>query len=107
MAKYKSVLVTAEILEKLGACTNGVSFFKDRFPKGIRISNSQDEMNELLASFDYNDWDLWEYLSWFINVTKGDCDLSAYAGFNAYGHEFHVWSGGAFLSDCSLLKDKK
>ncbi len=105
MAKYKSVLVTADVLEKeLDACSSGIAFFKDRFPEGIRISNSQDEMNELLESFDSNDWDLWEYLSWFINVTMGNCGLKSYPGSNIYSTEFHVWDGGAFLSDCKLLK---
>lgn len=107
MAKYKSVLVTAKILKKLNACTNGIDFFEERFPEGIRISNSQDEMNELLASFDYNDWELWDYLSWFINVTSIVNMPKAYTGFKAYSTKFCVWDGGAFLSDCKLLKDKK
>lgn len=107
MAKYKSVLVTAKILVGFQPCPGGLAWFKKTFPKGVRISNSQDEMNDLLASLDLSDDYTRGYLTWFINRTRGHEDLWAYAGDATYGTEFRVVEGGAFLSDCILLKDKK
>lgn len=101
MAKYKSVLVTADTLMKWKPCDEGLAWFKKRFPKGVRISNSQDEMNDLVTSIEavYSN-----HLKWFLSKL-GICTwgyLPLYAG-----EECLTLEAGAFLSDCYLLKDKK
>ncbi len=107
MAKYRSVLITVSTVAGLKACSDGISWFEKTFPKGVRISNSQDEMNDLIASLDLDDYYARECLTWFINVTRGNNNLSAYVGDATYPCEFRVVDGGAFLSDCILLKDNK
>lgn len=101
MAKYKSVLVTADTLTKWKPCDGGLAWFKERFPKGVRISNSQDEMNELIASIEN------KYISnlkWFLS--KLGIHTWLYLPL-CVGEECLTHEAGAFLSDCSLLKDKK
>ena len=112
MAKYKSMILTVKHLEKIGACASGISWFEDTFPNGVKISNSQDEMNELVASIDW----YYEYsvdythaiyfLEFFLHETccKG---IFAYSGNvkSILNNEFSTWECGAFLSDCSLLND--
>lgn len=119
MAKYKSITLTTKHLRDIDACDESIEWFKKVFPKGVKISNSQDEMNELVASIDWydNDWQhsyfhtftVLEYLQFFLNRA---CCKDLYAYNNKYGDavsimrdEYFVHEGGAFLSDCMFLND--
>lgn len=119
MAKCKSMILTVKHLEKIEACPSGISWFEDTFPNGVKISNSQDEMNELVASIDWYDNDgqnsyfhtftVLEYLQFFLNRM---CCKDLYAYNNKYGDavsimedEYFAHEGGAFLSDCMFLNE--
>jgi len=115
MAKYKSMILTVKHLEKINACASGISWFEDTFPNGVKISNSQDEMNDLVASIDWYDNDgqhsyfhtftVLGYLAYFLNTA---CDKEMYAYSNKYNSWYPIMNaheGGAFLSDCMFLRD--
>lgn len=99
MAKYKSVLVTADTLVQWNPCEEGLAWFKQRFPKGVRISNSQDEMNDLVASIES-----FNYFKWFLQKLG----IRTWHYLPLYENEVCLtMEAGAFISDCRLLKDKK
>jgi len=101
VAKYKSVLVTTDTLVKWAPCNEGLDWFNERFPKGVRISNSQDEMNDLVASIEPR---CIGYFKWFLSKL----DIHTWIYLPLYpGEECLTSEAGAFLSDCKLLKDKK
>jgi hypothetical protein len=106
------MILTVKHLEKIEACPSGISWFEDTFPNGVKISNSQDEMNELVASIDWyckysvDDYYAIHFLEFFLYETCCK-EISAYSGNvkSILDNEFSTWECGAFLSDCSLLKD--
>ena len=115
MAKYKSVLITVDHLKKLDACKSGIEWFISEFPNGIKISNSQDEMNELIASIDFTGlygkyYSTISFLQFFVEKTCCDEDgpypLYPFSWIRGiFEDEFHTHECGAFLSDCRLLND--
>lgn len=59
---YKTYKVTDAWLESLNACQYGRDWFKAIFPKGVTISNSQEEMCELVSGMDEG---AYGFLKWF------------------------------------------
>lgn len=108
MAKYKSVVITVEHLNKIYACSDGVGWFMKKFPRGLKISNSQDEMNDLVASIDWTGAE--DFLGYFLIETcrEGDFPMipASYDVSRLFPEEYYLFCGaGAFLSDCKFLKD--
>ena len=69
---YKTYKVTDAWLESLGACQGGRDWFKATFPKGVTISNSQEEMCELVSGVDEGEYsDSYRFLLWFAGKTSG------------------------------------
>jgi len=63
---YKTFKVTDAWLESLNACYRGRKWFKATFPKGVVISNSQEEMCELVSEIDEGDYSqTYGFLGWF------------------------------------------
>ena len=110
MAKYKSVVITVEHLDEIYACSSGVAWFMKNFPRGLKISNSQDEMNDLVASIDWTGAE--DFLDYFLFETcrEGDFPMrpAPYHVADILPEEYYLFCGaGAFLSDCKFLKGKK
>lgn len=59
---YKTYKVTDAWLDSLGACHRGREWFKSTFPEGVTISNSQEEMCELVNGMDEG---AYGFLAWF------------------------------------------
>lgn len=96
--KYRTFHITRKWLVDYHACDNGIAFFSKHFPKGLTISNNQDEMNELVASICLHSYDVYwrSFANWLTGgylyeVSKYDDD------------DINVL--GAVLSDCSILKN--
>lgn len=69
---YKTYKVTDAWLDSLGACHRGREWFKSTFPEGVTISNSQEEMCELVSGVDEGDYsDSYRFLLWFANKISG------------------------------------
>ncbi len=69
---YKTYKVTDAWLENLYACKRGREWFKSTFPEGVTISNSQEEMCELVSSVDEGQLSAsYGFLLWFANKISG------------------------------------
>lgn len=69
---YKTYKVTDAWLESLSACQRGRDWFKATFPKGVTISNSQEEMCELVSGVDEGEYsDSYRFLLWFAGKVSG------------------------------------
>ena len=69
---YKTYKVTDAWLDSHGACYGGREWFKTAFPKGVTISNSQEEMCELVSGVDEGEYsDSYRFLLWFANMISG------------------------------------
>lgn len=84
----KTVLITADVLQQYYPCRGGLRSFNNLFPRGVTISNSQEEMIELLlklerklSDIDFNA--LLTVLRWFIQES---CD-----GWPVPSSEVHLW----------------
>ena len=96
--KYRTFHITKKWLVDNNACDSGIAFFSEHFPKGLTISNNQDEMNELVASICLHNCGVYwcSFANWLTGgylyeVSKhGDDDINVL---------------GAVLSDCSILKN--
>lgn len=69
---YKTYKVTDAWLESLNACQRGRDWFKATFPKGVTISNSQEEMCELVSGVDEGQLSAsHNFLLWFAGKISG------------------------------------
>lgn len=69
---YKTYKVTDAWLDSLGACYRGREWFKTAFPEGVTISNSQEEMCELVSEIDEGQFsDSCRFLLWFADKIGG------------------------------------
>ena len=110
---YKTFKITSDWLIKEGACSSGIAWFNKTFPKGLTISNSQEEMIEMVLNLDLDD-ESYNYLYWLLirNWFYG------YIGHYPYGNSFgssrddsnsdqfninDVVSMAVFLSDLKVL----
>lgn len=66
---YKTYKVTDAWLDSLGACYGGRKWFKTAFPEGVTISNSQEEMCELVSGVDEGEYS--NFLLWFADKISG------------------------------------
>ena len=49
---YKTLKITEDFLYDHGACYGGIAEFNKLFPNGVVISNSQEEMIDLLLEYE-------------------------------------------------------
>lgn len=104
---YKSIILTGAMLEELDALDGTIEAFNNYFPKGLKISNDQDEMNDLFADIYFDD-DIAFDVAYLLDV---HCNKGAVAGCYISGFDrkqlhkqISVFDAAAFLSDIHLLK---
>ena len=78
---YKTRKITTTLLSAYGACLEGMDWFRKNFPRGLTISNSQEEMIDLVLGLLENDVDLYN-LNWFVCL---DLFHDKYIGSMPYG----------------------
>jgi hypothetical protein len=101
MAKYKTFTVTADWLLRNNACVGGIFWFHANFPDGLKISNDQVEMSELVASIDWGR--SLQFLVWFVMEFYDDINL--YVSDTRYeDSDILTDSCAAFISDLRMLK---
>lgn len=91
---YKTFKITYDWLLSKRACGSGLEWFNYKFPNGLTISNSQEEMIEMLLNMDLDD-DGTNYLVWLLEVSGFD----GYIGFYPYGKSFGVDRGTDYASN--------
>jgi hypothetical protein len=103
---YKSIILTGVMLEELGALDGTIGTFNYYFPKGLKISNDQDEMNDLFADIYFDDdiaFDVAYLLDFHCHRTTGNDYISS-CDRKQLHKQISVFDAAAFLSDIHLLK---
>ena len=78
---YKTFKITEDFLINNNACPKGLSYFRKYFPNGITISNSQEEMINLLLKYEGD----FSYLSWLTSKLVDGMFTKYYVGYSPYG----------------------
>ena len=78
---YKTFKITKDFLYQNNACDGGIAEFNKLFPNGVVISNSQEEMIDLLLEYEGD----FSYLSWLTSKLVDGMFTKYYVGYSPYG----------------------
>jgi hypothetical protein len=102
-SKYRTFKITKKFLEENHACDEGLDFFNKYFPKGLTVSNSQKEMDEIVADLYASAecefrMDFYGFVRWLVEA------LSIGRGVFWVPFSLTIDTAGALISESEVLK---